>query len=105
MLLFFPLKIPILENDKNIPSPQKDINLKTTFLGMTVNCIWWGRSSSGDLQSVEKLLIVITPRFTLVLVVFVWSSSVEKDSFSIGLYVKEKLPRKKTTKRHNYESY
>ena len=41
-------------------------SLKRSVPGMTLNCIWWGSSSSEDLERVEYPFIAITPRSTLI---------------------------------------
>ena len=52
-----------LESADSIPS-SKARPTKTEV--MTLNCIWWWGSSSGDLESVEYPFIVITPISTLI---------------------------------------
>ena len=42
---------------------------------MRLNCIWWWGSSSRDLESVEYPFTVITPRSSLTLKYWLWSSS------------------------------
>ena len=53
----------LLTRDK-LPPTQKGV------LAMTLNCIWWWRSSSGDLGTMEYPFIAITLRSNLT-----WSGS------------------------------
>ena len=47
------------------PLQRNKISLKRGILSMTLNCIWWWGSTSGNLESVKYPFITITSRFTL----------------------------------------
>ena len=63
---------------------------KFCVLDMTLNCIWWWDSSSGDLGSMEYPYIIITSMFTLAQIDIIYSLIDQIDllrnySYSIGI--------------------
>ena len=61
------IEIPVGEtcNTLTVSLKRDEFPAPSWVLSITLNCIWWCGSSSGNLESVDSSFIVITPRFTL----------------------------------------